>query len=152
MEEKGGVNLLVYCFNCPSILHDHLGKEIPSLDSVSANPSISTEMYYETLEITFHMSRQQILQRAKRCMMLHTAYKSLKCTGCNSICIRRIDAQKRAQCLSLEVSGRSAYLGLKCDYFLFGSILRGPEIAMQGHIRQLQEKTVALAKCASKAL
>ena len=151
IEENGGLNLSEFCSNNPSNFYDNLGKEIPALDSVSANPSISLEMYYDVLEQTFNMSRQQILRRAAHCKTIHTAYKSLNCSGCSLFCIPKSIAQKNAQCLSLEVAGRATYLGLKCDYFLAGSIRRGTAVAVQGHSLELQEKTAALAKCASKA-
>jgi RHS repeat-associated protein len=151
IEENGGHNLYGFCFNNSVNHHDFLGMEVPALDSVSANPSISLDLLYDDLIKTFHMSRDEIMKRVARCTALHAHYKSLNCRGCSWPCISKIEAQNRVSCLAIEVAERSTYLGLKCDYFLLGSVIRGTEIAMKGHIEQLALKSTALATCALKA-
>ena len=147
--EAGGIGLYNFCHNDSIDFWDKLGREVPALDSVSANPSISLDLYYDTLEQTFRISRAQIMRQVKRCESIYVAYKSLKCSGCKN-CIFRRNFPKNTACLALEVSGRSRYLSMKCDYYLPGSIMRGTARSLRGHIEELLVKSKALATCIAK--
>lgn len=78
-------------------------------------------------------------------------YKAVEreCRGCKGV-TSAAEAIGNAACWFIVAALRSAYLELKCDYLLDGSITRGSKIAEKGHQEALSNAVSAAAKCMAK--
>jgi len=90
------------------------------------------------------------LKKVAQCEAIWAAYKALGCKGCKG-CTTSGQAAANAACLTAEIAGRAAFLKLKCDYCLAGSIAAGSAKQEKGHQTELANKTAALARCVAAA-
>ena len=149
IEEQGGLNLYNFVNNDPVNHWDLWGKEIPSFDSVDANPSIIIDLIKDELGITL----KEFQKKLYTCVSIYKLYKSFKCSGCSKgkLCFTREEAAIRAACLSSEIALRERYVLLKCDYVLLGSVRAGSKRKEINHRIEIANKSRALMKCLEKA-
>lgn len=153
--EEGEKNLHAFVANKPMRLVDPLGlSSVP----VSLAEAIASGNVAQVEAILAGMEEgesgwalaQAFLKKVAQCEAIWAAYKALNCKGCDG-CRTRTEAVANAACLTAEIAGRAAYLKLKCDYCLAGSIAKGSKKAEAGHQIELANKTKALGKCTAKA-
>jgi hypothetical protein len=152
--EEGGKNLCAFVGNKPTRHVDALGLQSPQVGLAEAIASGNVAQVESILagmaegDAGYAMA-QAFLKKVAQCTATWAAYKALKCKGCDG-CKTKEEAGVNATCLTLEVTGRAAYLKMKCDYVLAGSIAKGSKKAEAGHQIELANKTKALAKCTGK--
>ena len=154
IEEEGARNLYAFVGNRPARHVDALGLQSPQITLTEAIASGNVAQVESILAGMVegdagYALAQAFLKKNAECLATWTAYKALKCKGCDG-CKTKAEAAANAACLTLEVAGRAAYLKLRCDYVLAGSIARGSKKAEAGHRIELANKTKALAKCTAK--
>lgn len=152
--EEGGKNVYGFVGNKPTRHVDALGLQSPQVTLVEAIAQGNVAQVESILagmaegDAGYAMA-QAFLKKVAQCTATWAAYKALNCKGCDG-CKTKEEAAVNATCLTAEIAGRAAYLKMKCDYVLAGSIARGSKKAEAGHQTELANKTKALAKCTAK--
>ncbi len=153
-----GPDLYLYLRSSPVDLTDASGLDdsisITLLRAIASGDVGEVKFILETagdlLSTEAKAAAKEFLLKVTKCTATYAAYKALNCRGCGN-CPTKADAMANGACLAAEVAGRAAYLQMKCDYVLAGSIARGSAVAEKGHQMELANKTIAAAKCAAKA-
>ena len=92
-------------------------------------------------------------KQAAKCAAIHAAYKAVEkqAAGCKA-CLTCPEYVKLLTARAAEIAGRAAYLKMKCDYKLPGSIVKGSKKAEANHRTELASKAKAFGNCAAHAV
>lgn len=139
-----------YVENRPTRSGDPSGLGIDSISQAVKGclelPTYAAQMQcLNNLVDTGNPAMQKVVDVAK-CEATHSAYKALKCQGCDCNTTKR-QAMINASCLGGEVLLRKRYIQMKCDYKLPGSIKRGSKAAEAGHKAEIMQKGIAIGRC-----
>jgi len=116
------------------------------------HPVLSRECLQEIIEATTRGigtdESKKLAGRFVSCMSVYSGCRLTGdgCRGCDSKTPQAVACAMHA-CFATETAGRAAYLRMRCDYILPGSIRRGSRENESGHQRELVEKTTAMINC-----
>lgn len=151
---EGGRNLLMFAENNPVTKSDDFGLQYVDTVSQGAigygipNSSLQNIDILEWLTLTHRISRVAAATRMLECDYMHRRYDKYECKKCG-ILTNKEEACERAKCFAQEIALRKKYVEMRCDFYLYNSIVSvgGSEARLAGHLEQIVDKTNALIKC-----
>ena len=151
--EGGGVNLYAMEENNPIHFVDALGLQSVPIGLAEAMASGNVAQVEAILagmgpEDAGYAVAKAWLKRVSKCWAVYGAYKALVCNSCKG-CVTKEQAIANAACWAKVVGLRTAYLAMKCDYCLAGSIAKGSAASAAAHAAELAKVTKNLTECTS---